>query len=109
MIFVVVDEFGNKLSERTEESGSNNIAELLALREALIWANENGHDQINVKTDSMNNLSWISGRIGFKLVDRKRVLRIYSEIVELRKTIDMQISWVSRDFNLAGIYLENKH
>ena len=57
MIFVVVDEFGNKLSERTEESGSNNIAELLALREALIWANENGHDQINVKTDFVDNLS----------------------------------------------------
>jgi len=50
----------------------NNIAELLAVKEALVWATEHGYEAIEIRTDSRNNLAWVAGRIGKKLNDSGR-------------------------------------
>jgi len=55
MIAVVTDSSGNVLVEGQVRGGSNNIAELLAVKEALVWATEHGCDAIEIRTDSRNN------------------------------------------------------
>jgi ribonuclease HI len=103
---VVTSESGQVLMETSEPGGSNNIAELMAVRDALVWANENGHTEITIRTDSRNNLAWVKGRIGDGISDRSRVTALYREIVELRDEIEMSISWVPREENLAGLYFD---
>jgi ribonuclease HI len=55
MIGVVTDSTGFVLVEKSQQGGSN-IAELWAVKEALVWANDHGWTALEVRTDSRNNL-----------------------------------------------------
>lgn len=85
--------------------GSNNIAELLAVLWALKVAARAGHEQVEIVTDSVNNLAWARGhRPGMKINDRPQVLAIQAEIAALE--MDFTMTLVPRDRNLAGLVLE---
>jgi len=110
MIAVVSDSNGNILVEtQVHNGGSNNIAELLAVKEALVWATERGYEAIEIRTDSRNNLAWVAGRIGNKLNDRGAVLDLYETINRLRERVQVDLVWIPRDSNLAGQYIEAKY
>jgi ribonuclease HI len=108
MIAVVSDSTGNVLVETQVHGGSNNIAELLAVKEALVWATERGYEAIEIRTDSRNNLAWVAGRIGNKLNDRGAVLDLYMSINRLRERVQVDLVWIPRDVNLAGQHIEAK-
>ena len=108
MIAVVTDSTGAVLVERFQHGGSNNIAELLAVKEALAWAKDHGWDAVEIRTDSRNNFAWVDGRIGKKLNDRHAVLDLYQTIRRLREHVRMELVWVPREENLAGHYIEEK-
>jgi ribonuclease HI len=109
MIAVVADANGNVLVETQVHGGSNNIAELLAVKEALVWATEHGYESIEIRTDSRNNLAWVAGRIGNKLNDRGAVLDLYKTISLLRERVQVDLVWIPRDANLAGQYIEARY
>ncbi len=96
------------LVEKWRHAGSNNIAELWAVHEALTWAVEHGHDAIEIRTDSTNKFAWVAGRIGKKLNDRAAVLDLYETIRRLREQVRLELVWVPREENLAGHYIEAK-
>jgi ribonuclease HI len=109
MIAVVTDENGSILVEKTREGGSNNIAELLAVKEAMAWAVDNEHDQIEIRTDSKNNLAWVLGtNVGKKINDRDAVLALKSSIDSLKRTVKIKLVLIPRSRNKAGHYIENK-
>jgi ribonuclease HI len=109
MIAVVSDSNGNVLVEIQVHGGSNNIAELLAVKEALAWATEHGYEAIEIRTDSRNNLAWVAGRIGKRLNDRGTVLDLYASINRLRERVQVDLVWIPRDVNLAGQYIEARY
>src|SRR5260370_18118013 len=77
MIAAVSDEHGAILIEKHQEGGSNNIAELLAVREALLWSVANKIADVEIRTDSRNNLSWLLGKkAGKKINDLNTVLAL---------------------------------
>jgi len=108
MIAVVSDSNGSVLVETYLHGGSNNIAEFLAVKEALVWAKENGCDAVEVRTDSRNTFAWVAGRIGYALNDRNAVLDLYETINRLRQDVHLDLVWVPRNANLAGKYIEEK-
>ncbi len=110
MIAVVTDCDGAVVSERRMVGGSNNIAELEAVHDALAWCVARGIPAVDIHTDSRNNLSWVLGtKIGKHLNDRQRVLDLKSSIATLRRSVQFTLTWVPRDDNLAGHYIEDKH
>jgi ribonuclease HI len=109
MVMVVTDESGLVLSERSSDGGSNNIAELEAIRDALLWAESNGESEIEVRSDSKNNQAWVFGKIGQKLNDRDRVLKLRFEIEASRRSVLLRLTWIPRASNLAGQYIEKKY
>jgi hypothetical protein len=56
------------------------IAEFWAIQEALLFAKSCSITELDLYTDSTNNLSWLKGRIGESMNDRASVLDIFSEI-----------------------------
>jgi ribonuclease HI len=107
MVTVVTDEDGMLLTEGHAWGGSNNIAELEAVRDALEWCAEHGHTAVEIRTDSRNNFSWVFGKkVGKQLNDRARVLDVRKEIDELRRSVALTLVWVPREENLAGHYIE---
>lgn len=110
MVSVVTDESGRVLIEKLEQGGSNNIAELLAVKEALVWAYVNKVAEVEILTDSRNNLAWVKGNsVGKGVNDRSAVMLLKNTIKVLRKDVRMKIIWIPRDKNLAGHYIENKY
>ena len=110
MVAVVTDENGKILVEKTQEGGSNNIAELLAVEEALAWAVDHKHHQIEIRTDSTNNLAWVHGtEVGRKINDRNAVLALKSSIDSLKSTVKFNLVHIPRSKNKAGHYIENKY
>lgn len=110
MVSVVAAEDGLLLSEQSEPGGSNNIAELMAVRDALKWAYSHGIAAVEIRTDSRNNLSWVLGKkIGKHINDRAAVLRLRAEIDAFRAHINLLLTWVSRDDNRAGHIIEGKY
>jgi ribonuclease HI len=111
MVAIVTDDQGVVLSERHLSGGSNNIAELIAVRDALIWARD--HDQpsqFEIRTDSRNNIAWVfSKKIGKKLNDRAAVEALRIEITQLRQRVDMRLEWIPRDENIAGHVIEKRY
>ena len=97
------------LVEKPQEGGSNNIAELLAVKEALAWAVAHKHDEIEIRTDSTNNLAWVLGtRVGKKINDRDAVLALKSSIDSLKSVVKCKLVHIPRSQNKAGHYIENK-
>lgn len=109
MIAVVSDSNGNVLVETQVHGGSNNIAELLAVKGALVWATGHSYEAIEIRTDSRNNLAWVAGRIGNKLNDRGVVMDLYNRINRLRERVQVDLVWIPRDVNLAGQYIEARY
>lgn len=110
MVMVVTDKTGAVVSEREEAGGSNNIAEFLALRDALRYCYTYRCATVEVFTDSHNNESWTFNRkFGKKLNDLARVQEIRREIDGLRLAVDLTLKWVPRESNLAGHYIEQRH
>jgi ribonuclease HI len=103
---VVTDEEGHVVAEWCGTGGTNNIAELHAVQMALTWAGQNGISEVEVRTDSRNNLSWILKPLGDGVAGRKDVLAIRSKIDSLREQMALTLVWVPRETNLAGIYLD---
>jgi ribonuclease HI len=107
MIIVVTDE-SVPLVEKTRRSGSNNIAELWAIEEALLYARSCGVVELDLYSDSKIALSWLDGRIGKKLNDRRAVLELLESINEVRQQhVRLKTTWVPRDHNLAAVYVDN--
>jgi hypothetical protein len=49
---------GRILADIQQRGGSNNIAEFMAVEQALLWAKLYGYTQLEIRTDSRNNLAW---------------------------------------------------
>lgn len=110
MVMVVTDAAGVVLSERQESGGSNNIAELLAVRDAVRWSVAAGLTEVVVWTDSRNNLAWVNGRtVGKAINDRARVVALKAEIAEARQWLRLTLMWLPRAVNKAGQYIERQH
>src|SRR5579859_7178988 len=99
---VVTDENGIVLIEKQVKGKSSNIAEFWAIAEALAFARNCGLAQVDLLTDSRNNLSWFKGRIGKKLNDRATVINLHEFINRLRMKLSCTITWIPREKNLAG-------
>lgn len=109
MVMVVTDHEGMVLSEAVDRGGSNNIAELRAVRNALLWCAASNVADVEIRTDSMNNLAWVLGKkVGKRLNDRETVLTLKAEIERLRQNVRLKLVWVGRDDNKAGHYIERK-
>lgn len=110
MISVVTDDEGVVLADLEGFGGSNNIAELIALREAIIWAIKEKLDEVCIISDSKNTLAWYrNGVRNKKINDYERTVAILEEIKTLRKLISIDLKWLPREENLAGHYIENKY
>lgn len=97
---------GSIVVEGSAEGGSNNIAELIAVVEAVKWAKSQDWTHVSIRTDSKNNLSWVKRLPGADVNDRPRVLALQEELHALK--FPFQLTWIPREKNLAGHHLE-KH
>jgi len=110
MIAAVTDERGTILIDRHQEGGSNNIAELLAVKEALEWCVAKKIGDVEIRTDSTNNLAWVLGKkVGKKINDRDAVLALKTSIDACRSRLNLSLKWIPREQNLAGHYVEKKY
>jgi len=110
MIAAVTDERGTILIDRHQEGGSNNIAELLAVKEALEWCVAKKICDVEIRTDSTNNLAWVLGKkVGKKINDRDAVLALKTSIDACRSRLNLSLKWIPREQNLAGHYVEKKY
>ena len=110
MIAAVSDERGIILIDKHQEGGSNNIAELLAVKEALLWCVTNKVGDVEIRTDSKNNLAWVLGKkVGKKINDRDAVLALKTSIDACRSQFALSLKWIPREQNLAGHYIEQKY
>ena len=110
MVAVVSDEHGKILIDKHQDGGSNNIAELLAAKEALLWCSVNKIAAVEIRTDSMNNLAWVLGKkVGKKINDRNAVLVLKTSIDACRQQVNLSLRWIPRGENLAGHYIETKY
>ena len=94
MVIVVTDDTGAVLVEKTKVGGSSNIAELWGVAEAMLWAKESQVAEIEVFTDSRNNLAWLKGNVGKKLNDRNAVMDLLTAIENLKRCVNMSVSWI---------------
>lgn len=102
-IIVITDEFGKVLHEEWIGDKTNNEGETLA----IYWVLKNIKDP-EIFTDSKIALNWST-----RAVSKGDRLRKPVRIVELRDLVFKEykgtpITWIGRDFNLAGHYIENK-
>lgn len=110
MVRVVTDELGAVVSDIHRTGGSNNIAELAAIRDALVWCDKNGLREVEIRTDSRNNLAWVEGsKVGKQINDRPTVLALRHEIHLLRQSIQLRLVWVPRKDNKAGHHIEAEY
>jgi len=109
IISVVTDINGNVLIEKTEKGGSNNIAEFIALKEAVKYCVNHKIKQVEIITDSQNNINWLKRLKKKKQNNYELVAEIREEIVELSKFVDVDLIWKPREENIAGRYIENKY
>jgi ribonuclease HI len=84
--------------------GTNNVAEWSGLLWAVIWARDNGHDQIRLIGDSQLVVKQARGEWRAKdpLLNDMR-----EEFRGIAKNMELDITHVLRDMNLAGVYLEH--
>jgi len=110
MRIVVTDEDGTVLVDKTKTGGSNNVAELWAVTEALLYV-KNCEIPANQKiadvfTDSTNTLAWIDGRVGDNINDKKAVSHLLIAVNRLREKAKLRVTWIPRKKNVAGIFME---
>lgn len=117
MVWVATDQFGDVLvDEKEERGGSNNIAELLAVRDVVRYAVQNLYEVVCITSDSANTVAWfnsamLSGRpkVGKHINDPLRTEGIITEVIELSKKIQIFMRWRPREENLAGHVIENRY
>jgi len=110
MVAVVSDDQRHILIDKHQEGGSNNIAELLAVKEALLWCIANKIGDVEIRTDSRNSLAWVLGKkVGKKLNDRDAVLNLKAAIDACRSKVNLTLTWIPREQNLAGHYIQHKY
>ena len=105
MRIVVADETGKVLVEKTLKGGSNNIAELWAVAEAMLFGKSRGILEVQIRTNSRNVLAWLDGRIGNNLNDRDAVVNLMDTINKLRAHVNIDVTWIPKTENLAGMYI----
>lgn len=105
---VVTDDCGQVRCDSTLRGGSNNIAELWALVEALAWLAQQGHRRALIRTDSRNLLAWAIRPPRAGVNDRQAVLDLQVQLARWSSAVSYRLEWVPRAENKAGIYLE-KH
>ncbi len=98
-IVCVTDRFGKVLIERSIGNKTNNEAELIAIYEAIRLAN-----QPHIYSDSQLAVNLLQRQYSTKI---PRLLKIIKEIDRLDNTFT--ISWIPREQNKAGHYLEKKY
>ena len=110
MRICATDDQGSPLVYKTQTGGSSNIAELSAIKEALLWAIAQGESEVEIRTDSKNNFAWVYGRsVGIQVNDRNAVLILKTAIDAARLMLSrFTMKPVNRDRNQAGLYLERK-
>ena len=107
---VVTDEAGIILVDKVLQGGSSNIAELWAVTEALLFAKSCKITDLDLYTDSRITIGWLKGHVGKKLNDRAAVMNLLTTINNLRTKIGMNATWVPREQNVAGVFIErNPH
>jgi ribonuclease HI len=110
MVAVVTADDGCVLVHDQAVGGSNNIAELLAVVAALRWCSDRSVRVVEIRTDSKNNLAWASGRQpGKNINDRARVLALQSEIASYRRHVQFSLTWIPRDQNRAGQFIDARY
>ena len=110
MVSVVSDHLGNVIIEEESVGGSNNIAEFIALKRSLEHAVHSQLKEVEIITDSRNNIAWFKGKkIGKKVNDFERTNKIKSEIDILKQKLNVNIVWKPREENLAGHYIESRY
>lgn len=106
--YAVSDSQGKILIEKKENGGSNNIAELKAIVEALLWAKKNKIGEVEIRTDSKIAINWIyAKKFGKHLNNKELVIGIRRLIDDVRGKIKVNFIWAPREINLAGHYFEN--
>lgn len=97
---------GRLICEKDIGDKTNNEAEYIALITALEWAKGKNIRRAIFKTDSQ----LIKKQIGFEWGVRASHLTFYRDKArKLLMEIDGLLRWVSREENMAGIYLEEKY
>ena len=111
MIAVVASERGKILVDKTQEGGSNNIAELLAVKEAMLWCVNNKVKEVIIITDSVVNMHWVQGGgVGLNINDRDQVIYLLTAIHAATQDLKrFGIVQMPREKNLAGHYIEKKY
>lgn len=109
MISVVTDEDGKVLFKRLQGEGSSNIAEFIALKEAISYCVKKGIKQTTIITDSRNNTFWFKRLKRGNQNNYELVAEIRKEIMKLRKSVEVDLIWESRETNLAGQYIEDNY
>lgn len=126
MVYVVTSEEGDILVDKKHPSlgGSNNIAELLACKEAVDYAYEHGIEDVEIVTDSSNTIAWVTGKGKFKNVNNPLMTKyIYGEIkkrlappknqtlpsLDDSFKVSLTFTQVPREQNKAGHHIENTY
>jgi hypothetical protein len=105
MIAVVTNESGIVLVEKHQEGGSNNIAELLAVKEAMLWATAHDYGNVEIRTDSRNNFAWVFGRKVRKAInDRAAVMALKAQIAGLKRMIAGSLVWLPANRISRALY-----
>lgn len=107
MTVAVTDESGTVLVEKSRYGGSNNIAELWAICEAMIFAKSCNIQEVDVYTDSLNSIRWMKkGKPNPKVNDPQAVENLLRAIKNLQRHVKLSVTWIPREKNQAGIYME---
>lgn len=116
MIWVVTDDTGKVLEEKRKKGGSNNIAEFLAIREALKYCVVNNIKNVVICSDSSCAISWYYKEFDEEKFLNKKINNA-QEVLNIKKDIDclllemenIIVKQIPREENLAGHYIENKY
>ena len=112
VICIVDDQIRNHSQVRgaTKPGGSNNIAELLAVWEAICYAFKREYKNLLLRVDSQVVFHWIENEtIKGKVNDIEFTTMILNKIVKMKTWFDkFEIQVVPRGINKAGIILEKK-
>ena len=108
MRIIVTDENGNVKVEKFKHGGSSNVGELWAICEAMFYAQSQSSNDLEIFTDSKNSLAWIkNGGAKSTVNDPESVGYLLSAICNLRcNGLQAKITWVPREKNMAGIFIE---
>lgn len=104
MTVAVTDRSGRMLIQKSRHGGSNNIAALWAIQEALAWCAANGVKTAVIRTSSRTAYVWLSTPVDENT--RQDVRSFRSDIDALRPKVAFETVVIPIAENLAGPQLE---